>query len=632
MPVIRSRRVPAKAPARKVVDLPARIAELEAALAHERKTTSALREVGLAIGSVVDLDQILELILSKITEVLEADRATLYLLDESNGQLVSRVVVGRSVQTIRVPLGKGIAGVVARRGRAVRVKNAYKDKRFLRTWDVLTGYRTESILAAPMKNHLGRIIGVVQALNKKTGDFSDEDESLLVALATQAAVTVDNSRLYLSAIQKNVQLIEIKEQLEHRVRDLDLLFTLESAMGRSVSLDDLLRAALSEAIRACEARGGAVLLGDEFTGESAVHFLEKSHLGRLRRLVVRPSEGFIGHVRTTGEAALSGGGALLRGEGSRKLDAALGFHTVSAAGAPLEGEAGGVIGAIALYNKETGAAFSAEDLHLLRIIAANVSTAVQLHRSKRSQERAERLTTIGRLLSSVIHDLKTPMTVISGYVQLMVGVDDPKIRSEYSELVLKQFDLVQQMQREVLEFARGEKTVLIRKVYLASFLEGFQKALAPEVAGKKIELAIEPEDRGTARLDEGKITRALQNLVRNAIDALGEKGGKIVVKVRRENGDVVFSVSDNGPGIPKEIQSRLFESFVTSGKKGGTGLGLAIVKKIVDEHGGTVGAQTSSKGTTFSFRLPTRSPLARAHFLTGDPSFQACSPVFFPAW
>jgi signal transduction histidine kinase len=596
--------VAVKASAKKI-DLSARVAELEAALAHEQKTVGALREVGLAIGSVVDLDQILELILSKITDVLGADRATLYLVDDVHGTLVSRVVVGDAVETIRVPIGKGIAGTVARTGKPLRVRNAYKDRRFLRTWDVLTGYRTSSILAAPMKNHLGRIIGVVQALNKNEGDFTDEDESLLVALATQAAVTVDNSRLYLSAIQKNVQLIEIKEQLERRVHQLDLLFTLESAMARAVSIDDLLRAALSEAIRSCHARGGAVMLTDDFTGETALHFLEKTHMSRLRRLVVRPGAGFIGSIRTGGEAKISGPDLKAEaGEAGRKLDEAFGFATVSAVGAPLEGQDAGVIGAIALYNKDGAPVFSGEDLDLLRLIAANVSTAVQLFRSKRSQERAERLTTIGRLLSSVIHDLKTPMTVISGYVQLMVGVDDPKVRGEYSELVLKQFDLVQQMQREVLEFARGEKSVLIRKVYLSSFLQGFQKALAPEVEGKKIDFQIEVDDRGTARFDEGKVTRALQNLVRNSIDALGSKPGKIVVRVRRENGDVVFSVGDNGPGIPKAVRNRLFESFVTSGKKGGTGLGLAIVKKIVDEHQGTVDAKTSPKGTTFSFRLP----------------------------
>ncbi|MCU0659016.1 MAG: GAF domain-containing protein, partial [Polyangiaceae bacterium] len=180
--------------------------KLRAELAHERRVSAVLREVGLAIGSVVNLDQILELILDKITDIVGAERATLYLLDEGRQELVSRVVVGKAVQTIRVPLGQGLAGVAARTGAPVRVADAYKDKRFLRDWDDLTGFRTRSILAVPMKNHVGWVMGVVQALNKRGGSFTAEDERLLQTLATQAAVTIDNSRLYLAAIQKNAEL------------------------------------------------------------------------------------------------------------------------------------------------------------------------------------------------------------------------------------------------------------------------------------------------------------------------------------------------------------------------------------------------------------------------------------------
>jgi signal transduction histidine kinase/putative methionine-R-sulfoxide reductase with GAF domain len=604
-------------------ELELRLAHLEAELCHERRISSVLREVGLAIGSVADLDQILELILSKITEVLDADRATLYLLDEANGELVSRVVVGESVQTIHVQVGKGIAGMVARTGKPIRVRDAYRDKRFMRDWDILTGYRTRSILAAPMKNHLGRIIGVVQALNKRGGeeDFTEEDESLLMALATHAAVTVDNSRLYLSAIQKNVQLVEIKEQLEHRVRDLNLLFNLESSMARAGTMEDLLHAALSEATRACDARAAAVMLPAEGPaddgrvradgasasmppGMATVYFFESGERDdKLRTVLMRPADGFVGSVFSSGNAAVSVQVAH-NTPGGQKLDEALGFQTDGAVGAPLEGQDGDLIGAIALYNKDDARGFTPDDMNLLRLIAANVSTAVQLFRSRVAQERAERLTTIGRLLSGVIHDLKTPMTVISGYVQLMVAADDPKVRGEYSELVLRQFDFIQQMQREVLEFARGERTILIRRVYLQHFMRGFEQSLQHELEGTPVGLRVDVDDRGVARFDEGKITRALHNLVRNALEAMGEKGGKLTVRVRREGGAVIFSVADTGPGIPKEIQGRLFESFVTAGKKGGTGLGLAIVKKIVDEHGGTLDVITSHKGTTFSFTLP----------------------------
>src|SRR5215471_3450671 len=178
---------------------------MEAALAREMRISAALREVGLALGTTLDLDQLLELILDKITDALEADRATLYLLDEPNDELVSRISQGDDVRSIRLKVGSGIAGHVARTGKPLHVRDAYKDPRFSPEWDMLMGYRTRSILAAPMKNHLGKTIGVVQVLNKKEGEFTEDDADILAALSTQAAVSIDNSRLFMSVTQKNIQ-------------------------------------------------------------------------------------------------------------------------------------------------------------------------------------------------------------------------------------------------------------------------------------------------------------------------------------------------------------------------------------------------------------------------------------------
>lgn len=610
--MIRSPPVTVKVAARNDQDLLARIAELEAALDREQRISQALRDVGLALGTTLDLDQLLELILNKITDLLEADRATLYLLDEANGELVSRIAVGDAVRSIRLKVGQGLAGVVARTGRTIRVKDAYRDKRFDREWDELTGYKTRSILAAPMKNHLGRTIGVVQVLNKSdAGEFTPNDEELLTALATQAAVSIDNSRLFLSVIQKNMQLLDTKEQLEHRVRDLNLLFELESAMARATSQTELLSVVLGEATRACEAQAGAVLIAEEGSGDLVLNYLEPE-VGALRQVKMKAGEGFTGWAMQNGESCLVDDASDDPRVSARAVEE-LGLRIATAVAVPLDGEDGSPMGAMGLYNKSDGRTFGREDVELLRLLAANVSTAIQLFRSRLAREREERLSTIGRLLSSVIHDLKTPMTIISGYVQMMATAKDDAQRSEYAELVLKQFDLIAAMQREVLEFARGERNALVRKVYLAKFFGDFLQQLEHEVEGKRVKLVLDLEEKGTARFDEGKMSRALHNLSRNAIEAMGADGGTLTIGVRRGKpssaggADLVISVGDTGPGIPKEIEGKLFQSFVTAGKKGGTGLGLAIVKKIVEEHGGTVAVQSSARGTTFVIHLPQRS-------------------------
>jgi signal transduction histidine kinase/putative methionine-R-sulfoxide reductase with GAF domain len=584
----------------------ARPADPASALDRELRVSKALREVGVALGTTLDLDQLLELILQKLTEALEADRATLYLLDESSEELVSRIAQGPGVRSIRIKAGQGLAGYVARTGMPLHVRDAYSDPRFNAEWDMLSGYRTRSILAAPMKNHLGKTIGVVQVLNKKRGDFTDDDADILAALATQAAVSIDNSRLFMSVTQKNIQLLDMTEQLEHRVRDLKLLFNLEHAMGRATSLEDLFIAVLGEAMRACEAKMGAVALRDQEdrTGDL---FVIDERAKKLKRLPYPEDVGMIGWAIRNDEVLVSAD-AEKDPRRDEELDQRVGQgRAKTALVVPLEGEHSAPMGAIAIYNKRGVHAFSAEDRELLKLIAANASTAIRLQLSRDSLEREQRLTTIGRLLSSVIHDLKTPLTVIRGYVQLMESSGSTAEREKFAELILRQFEHIGAMQREVLEFARGEKRVLLRKVYVQQFFDDVRDQLESDLAKRGIELVVDVQEKGTARFDEGKILRVVHNLARNAAEAMAPGGGgKFVIKVTRDKTDraLVLSFSDTGPGIPKEIEHRLFQSFVTSGKRGGTGLGLAIVKKIADEHGGTITVQSTGRGATFKLRLP----------------------------
>jgi signal transduction histidine kinase/putative methionine-R-sulfoxide reductase with GAF domain len=578
--------------------------ELTLRLRHEERVSQALREVGIALGTTFDLDDLLELILGKLTELVEADRATLYLLDEANDELVSRMVVGEQVRSIRMKVGHGIAGLVAQTGSALRVRDAYSDPRFERDWDLLTGYRTSSILAAPLKNHVGRTIGVIQILNKKDADeFTTEDEAILSALSTQAAVAIDNSRLFLSLIQKNKQLLDTKGELERRLRDLSLLFELERATGRATSLEELAQALLGLSAKSTEARGAALLVAEEESGDLVQYVYDAEAPGALTRIGVKAGEGLLAVAMARGEVLRVTPG-LRSPFWHERVEGSLPFSVDAALVLPLEGE-NGPLGAVALFGTVGSRAFSSGDESLMQLVGANVSTAVRLFFASQARERGERLTSIGRLLSQVIHDFKTPMTVISGYVQLMAEADDPKKRHEFSEEVLKQFDVLTGMQREVLEFARGERTLFVRRVYLHKFFGDLRRQLELELKlnGKPIELKLNVDTKVVARFDEARVARAVHNLCRNAIEAMG-KGGVLTLKGKLEGKSLLIAVSDTGPGIPPAIEHRLFQSFVTLGKDGGTGLGLAIVKKIVEEHGGSVKVKSSPRGATFELRLP----------------------------
>jgi signal transduction histidine kinase len=579
------------------------LTELRHALAREERIARALREVGNALGTTLEIDDLLELILGRLTDLLEADRSTLYLLDESAGDLVSRIVVGHEVRSIRLKVGHGIVGIVAKTGKPIRLREAYKDPRFEPEWDLLSGFRTATMLAAPLKNHLGRTIGVIQVLNKRTAnEFTFEDEAILSALSTQAAVAIDNSRLFLSLTQKNRQLLETKVQLEHRVKDLELLFELERSTARAASVEELCSAALMAAAKATEARGASILLAEDGVGDLVQYVCDVESSGKLDRFGIKSGEGFLAHAMV-GDEEVRVGNARQSPLFNPRVEGRFPFPVESVAALALEGD-GAPVGALGVFTKRGGRLFSDQDSSLLALVTANVSTAVRLFNASAARERGERLTSIGRLLSQVIHDFKTPMTVISGYVQLLAGIDDKKQRDEYARQILKQFDVLSAMQREVLEFARGERTVFIRRVYLNKFFNELRQQLGHEVDGRAIELEIDVDSKLVARFDEAKMARAIHNLTRNAVEAMADQGGRLTLRAGLQGSDLVVAVSDTGPGIPPEIEGRLFQSFVTAGKADGTGLGLAIVKKIAEEHGGTVSVHSTSRGATFEMRIP----------------------------
>lgn len=601
-----ARSVPSRAPDRASPGTRT-LAAVEAELARERRGAKALREAVLAIGQTNDLDELVDIVLSKCREVTDAERSTLYLLDERAAVLRSLVIAGARAQVIEVEVGKGIAGTVAQSGRSLRVDDAYDDPRFDRRWDTKLGYRTHSLLAAPLRDVKGTIIGVVQVLNKRGGGaFSADDQAFLEALTTPIAVIIANSKLSIRLQQANEKLSRAQEKLEARDRQRKLLLALEISMGRAATIEEIVLAALRESVRATGARAGSVVLVEANHDVSLFTLGEKSDRLARRMLAAGEDVGFASRILAGGKLRKMSGRSRLHAPFERILRAEI----YSAMGEPLDHE-GGVFGAIALYNKRGASQFTPEDRGLLRSIAANFSTALELRRTRTKHQQAEHLGAIGRLLSGVIHDLKTPMSVISGYAQLMETEDVLAKRVQYGEHIRKQFELIQGMQREVLEYARGEKTILIRRVYLGPFLKNLEESIRPEAEALGVKLVVEAEDKGVARFDETRVTRALHNLMRNALEAIGstDRGGVLTVRAAREGESLVFSVSDDGPGIPPEIQAHLFESFVT-GKKGGTGLGLSNVKNAVAEHGGTVDVKTSKKGTTFRLFFPQERPAA----------------------
>lgn len=189
------------------------VMEMDRARLENSKEVAKLHRVIEAaknLNSTLDLDKLLNIILDNALRIVDGDRGTVYLIDWSKQELWSRVLTrGEGLFDICLPLGKGIAGYVAATGDTLNIRDAYYDPRFDPEFDRKTGYRTNSILCMPMRNKEGKIIGVFQLLNKHTGDFTSEDESILDALSVHAAIAIENARLY----EQEREMISIEKDL-----------------------------------------------------------------------------------------------------------------------------------------------------------------------------------------------------------------------------------------------------------------------------------------------------------------------------------------------------------------------------------------------------------------------------------
>ena len=199
----------------------------------------AFLDIVADITSQIDLDQLLQRVMTEATRMLGAERSTLFLHDEKAKELFSRVAMGPKIGEIRFPDHAGIAGTVFTTGKTVNIPHAYADLRFNTNFDKQTGFFTRSILCTPLINKHGVIIGVTQALNKSGGPFSAEDESRLKAFTAQVAIALENAKLF-DDVQKiknyNESMLESMSNGVITLDDREIIVTCNSAGGRIIGL------------------------------------------------------------------------------------------------------------------------------------------------------------------------------------------------------------------------------------------------------------------------------------------------------------------------------------------------------------------------------------------------------------
>ena len=224
----------------------------------------------------------------------------------------------------------------------------------------------------------------------------------------------------------------------------------------------------------------------------------------------------------------------------------------------------------------------------------------------------ERFSVVGRMAASIIHDFKNPMATIRGMAEWVKAEHPDPNTTENVQIIVDEVDRLVEMTAEVLDYCRSKTQLNPEPTQLHVFFHEALKPLRLDFERRGIRLETQVQHTDAIPLDRRRFQRVIYNLAINAADAMSG-GGALRFCVAREGDMVQVEVTDSGCGIPPESQERIWQPFVTMGKKHGTGLGLPIARKIVEDHGGTISLQSEvGRGTTFIIRLPIQGQAAKA--------------------
>jgi signal transduction histidine kinase len=475
-----------------------------------------------------------------------------------------------------------------------------------------TKFGVESLLAVLHPGDFFGELSLIDGLPRSARAEAVDDSDFLVLSADNYRSLVHNHRQIALNLLTNIALrlrsmdqnfvMELGRNIlasRNRMDRLNLLIEASKIVNSALALGSVLALILDVATRSISADRGTVYLVDHKNDSLWSLVTQGEGMVEIRLPL---GKGLAGYVARTGET-VNITDAYRDARFNPDIDHRSGYTTHTVLCMPMRNREGKIIGVFQLLNKRTGF-FGPEDESFIDALSVHAAIAVENASLAQEMVQIERLSAVGRMAATILHDIKNPMATMRLYAGLIKQKADSPDAARMADAMIHQVDRLSSMVQEILEFSRGTSTTSLSTTSLPAAMEQVLPFLETDLASRKILLKRTYGYDGVALLDSGKFARVLTNLVGNAADAMPD-GGAVSIQTTVENDRIVVEVADTGPGIPEEILQRLFEPFFTHGKKHGTGLGLSIVKRIVEDHRGTIEVSSSpGKGSTFRILLP----------------------------
>lgn len=515
----------------------------------ENKDLAQLLEINKILNSTLDLDKLLTIIVEQAAVVVQAEAGSLMLLDHAANELVFDIALGEKgeqVKQIRLKVGEGIAGWVAREGESLIVNEVEKDSRWSARADTKSSFKTKSVMCVPLI-FKSKISGVMEVINKKdNGAFSSEDQQILEALAAQAAVAIENARLFKEVREKKEELEAIFKGMSDGAVITDAnyqVLMLNAAAWRLLGLgkEQLLQHHFLDTLRGNYEFSVSLpeIIDSSVSYEMKRREGKKYFLGCAATRINDEQQQVLGYI------------ILLRDISEAKKESLLKQNFLSAISHKLRTPLTSILGYSAILMLEQKAKKTFSDFQ-----------------SKALQD----IDRQGHQLANLVNKLLA-FTVVEGDVlELNRKVVDLKgigkeISGHFHEAV----------------FQKGVKLEVDGSCYSVASLYADEEKVK-EVFFNLIDNAIKFIDK------KDKIVRI--------------SGRKLTGDM------IEFTIADNGPGIPPEEQDKIFQLFYQieesfTGQTEGMGLGLPLVKRIIEGHGGSIRVESNlNEGSRFIFTLP----------------------------
>jgi two-component system sensor histidine kinase HydH len=595
--------------------------EVQDELKQRSEALMALNAISTAAVSSLDLSKVLRKILERTCFALNAETGSILLREPDKEEIFFLVSLSQGIDSIyqqRLALDQGIAGWVMQHGRGVRIDDVKADPRWYSGVDAITGFDTRSLLCVPIF-HQDEILGVLEIINRRDAPFTDDDLSLVVATASITAAALENARLF--------------SFYQTRVRELTLLNEIALQVTSILDRDGLIDTAFS-------------LMRHLFPTD-AIFLLEPDP----ETAVLCPTQSLAGDDSLERDVALWAAQAIAawvmeHRRATRVKDVrydarcaglADRFGTtpqVTLIAAPLPVPEG-IIGALLVANWRN-LLYSPDDLRTLQSVASILAIALEnarhhmaqvqlLKEREQAQQqliRSEKMSALGRMASSMAHEINNPLQAIQGCLTLVQDELDGARRSQqltrYLDVIRGEVERVAALGQQMREFYRpvreGRERTDIHNLLADLLALSSRKLRQSEIVVEQNWMNAPPP----VLANPDHLKQVFLNLLFNAMDAM-PGGGTLRIttapdSMRRDTPErfgtgplveaICVAFSDTGVGMAPEIQARLFEPFFTT-KEHGSGLGLSVSYNIIQAHNGRILVESQEGvGTTVSILLP----------------------------